>query len=492
MTIKASSPDQKWFIYSSRYLIISGLIWGSLLLPAIAQVNSKSTSQSLQSSEGDGYLLGPNDRVRLDVFSISEFSGEYQVLPNGTINLPQVGAVSVQGKSLRQASQAIEAQFATILQRPVVTVSLIAARPISVAIAGEVNRPGSYTVTIPASSATATDSSVPNLSKVIQLADGVTQSADLRQVQIRRLRSSNAGNSEVLTVNLWQLLQAGDAQQDIRLQDGDSIFIPPTANTNLEESRQLASANLAARNNRPLKISVVGEVNRPGPYTLLEGNITSGNQQNQPNPNAIQTPTVTRAIQAAGGITQSADIRKIQVRRLTRSGTVQLVNLDMWKLLVAGDVLQDLPLQDGDTVQIPTASNLSEQEAGQLAAASFSPDKITVNVVGEVERPGAISVPPNTPLNQAILAAGGFNKRAQRSSVTFIRLNPNGTIAKRSIPINLAQGLNEASNPPLRNNDTVIIQRSGIASVGDALGLVTAPLGGVFGSLLGLINLLGF
>lgn len=153
--------------------------------------------------------------------------------------------------------------------------NLVAARPIRVAIAGEVNRPGSYTV--PAS-ATPTEGNIPTLTRLVQLAEGVTQVADLRQVQVRRVRPVGSSGDQVMTVDLWQLLQAGDLQQDLRLQDGDSILIPATATVNLDEARQLASANFATRNSRPLKITIVGQVNRPGPYTLLEGNVAQGAQ----------------------------------------------------------------------------------------------------------------------------------------------------------------------------------------------------------------------
>ncbi len=136
-----------------------------------------------------------------------------------------------------------------------------------------------------------------------------------------------------------------------------------------------------------------------------------------------QIPTVTKAIQVAGGITQSADIRRIQVRRLTKGGSEQVIDVDFWKLLQAGDMRQDLPLQDGDTVVIPVAKTISPADATTLASASFSPDKISVYVVGEVAKPGLVQVPPNTPLNQAILAAGGFNNRAKQGSVKFVRLN---------------------------------------------------------------------
>jgi polysaccharide export outer membrane protein len=149
--------------------------------------------------------------------------------------------------------------------------------------------------------------------------------------------------------------------------------------------------------------------------------------------------------------------------------------------LRTGDLSQDVILQDGDTITIPTATALDPGEANQLASASFSPNTIVVNVVGEVTRPGAIPVPPNTPLNQAVLAAGGFdNRRARKRSVELVRLNPNGTVERRDITVDLAQGINDQSNPTLRNNDVVLVRRSTLANVTDTLGTILSPASAIF------------
>lgn len=490
-------------------LMLALLAWWVLLAPAIAQSPNSNPGQPNASprqlvpnpfgfsqsspaytpqalpqtaaplAEDDGYVLGANDRIRMDVFSVPEFSGEYVVLPNGTVNLPQIGAVSVQGRNLKQASSAIASAYNAILTRPVITLSLLAARPITIVLAGEVNRPGSYT--IPAAPTAGDSGIVPNLTRTLQLAEGVTQSADLRRVQVRRARSRAAGGDEVITVDLWQLLQTGDGRQDLRLRDGDSVFIPSNVNVSLQEARQLAAANFATKSNRPLKIAVVGEVNRPGPYTIYEGMNNQQPQQIQPTATGSLVPSVTQAIQVAGGITQSADIRNIQIRRLTRTGPEQIVKVDFWQLLKSGDVLQDLPLQDGDTIQIPTATTVNDREITELATASFSPGKIVVNVVGEVERAGPVEIAPNAPLNQALLSAGGFNKRARKSTVTLVRLNPNGSVTKRDISVDFAQGVSDQRNPSLRNNDIIIVRRSTLAGISDTIGSVTAPLSGFFG-----------
>lgn len=461
-------------------MAIAIILSSVLLSPTIGQAaQSPSVQPFLQEVDSDGYVLGSGDRLRIDFFSVPEFSGEYQVLPNGTINFPQVGAVTVQGKTLKQSSAAISEKFKPFLTRPVVTISLLAARPINVAIAGEVNRPGTYT--LPALTPT---SEVPSLTRTLQIADGITQAADLSKVQVRR-RIPGTTQMETLTINLWQLVRSGDIQQDLRLRDGDSIVIPAIAEINAEDSRQLASLNFATKTNRPLKIVVAGEVNRPGPYTIAE-NLNPTTQERSGL--GSQKPSVTQAIQIAGGITQTADIRSIKIRRLTATGEERVATIDFRKLLKAGDVRQDLPLQDGDTIEVPTATNINESELTFNGSTSISPDKITVNVVGEVERSGPVAVTPNAPLNQAILGAGGFNRRAKKAAVTLVRIKPNGTVEKRDINIDFAQGLSEANNPSLRNNDTVIVRKSAITSVTDTLTTIASP----FSTFFGLFRLLGF
>ena len=464
---------------SSLLLILSSL---SLAAPGLAQIPQLPRSQPLGSrpaassaplSVDQGYLLGAGDKIKLDIFNVPEYSGDYQVLADGTLNLPLAGSVTVDGLTLRGASAAISQKFSEWLTRPIVTVSLMASRPISVAVSGEVTRPGVYTTTL-------IEGGIPTLTKMLQQAGGMSQSADLQQVRVVR-RSGRGSAPQTRTVDLRQLLRTGDLSQDLPLRDGDSIVVPAATAVNVDDANLIASSSFAVSTDQPLKILVAGEVNRPGPHTIKSESVPSA-QSNGTNPtigNKVQVPTVTKALQIAGGITQSANIREIEVRRRTQSGADQVMKVDLFQLLQAGDSRQDISLQDGDRVIVPTAATLSPADAAILARASFSPDAISVNVVGEVAKPGPVQLPPNTTLNQALLAAGGFNARAKKREVSFLRLNPNGTVDRRDIAINFNQGINEQSNPPLRNNDTIVVGKSGLASVGDTLGTVFAPLSGV-------------
>lgn len=435
------------------------------------------------------YILGGGDRIRVNVFEVPEYSGDYQVPPGGNLYLPLIGGVSIRGLTQEQAAETIAAKYSRYLKRPIVTVSLISPRPINVAISGEVNRPGSFTVGLQGGAGDNPGVQYPTVTGALALAEGVTLAADIRNVQLRRRQG--VGPDQVVNLDLTQLVQTGNLPQDITLRDGDSIFVPTATNVNMAEVRQFATANFAGATTRPRTVTVVGEVNRPGAYVVIGGSATqqvteaSGGGGNA----GGGLPTVTRAIQLAGGITSLADVRNIKIRRPTKAGPEQSINVNLWQLLTNGDTNQDTLVQEGDTIVIPTATDVNPAEATALADANFSPATIQVSVVGEVKNPGQVDLPPNTPLNQALLSAGGFNNsRARRKTVELVRLNPDGTVTKRNVKIDLARGINAQDNPTLRDNDIIVVNRSGLARIGDTVGTVLNPISGVNA----LFNLFGF
>lgn len=441
-------------------------------LPSLGDFSQDNPSFLGSDSTSETYILGAGDQVRVDVFRLPDYSGDYEVLVDGTLGLPMVGQVLVAGLTIQQAQEKISQAYAASLRRPIVTLILINPRPLRVGIAGEVSSPGSYTLT-------REGTQFPSIVSALEAAGGVTQSADLRQIVVQRTASN--GSSQAIIANLWEFLETGDLRNNLTLRDGDTILVPTRENFDRAEALQLSAASFAADESQPLNVAVTGEVFRPGPYTVTGTARTGEAGTPGGSSNTNIPPTVTRAIQVAGGIKPDANIRAIQVYRRTRDGQEQTINVNLWNLLAEGDIAEDIVLQEGDTVFIPQAEDLLPEEIAEIAAASFAPDTIRINVVGEVDRPGVVEVAPNTPLSQGILAAGGFdNRRARTRSVELIRLNPNGTATQSSIEVDFAEGINDTTNPLLQNNDIIVVKRSASATIADTLDTLVAPLGRAF------------
>jgi polysaccharide biosynthesis/export protein len=428
------------------------------------------------------YILGPGDTLQLTMYGQDDLFGKtsYTVLVDGTVSLPFIGRVPVWGKTVREVEANITLLYKRYFKRPYVTVVLSKPRQLTLAVSGEVVKPGTY----PFSGT----ENIPTVSQLLKLSGGITPSADLRNIQVRRSSFYKPEKYETISLNLMKLIRDGDISQDIRLRDGDIVVVRAATQPSLEDFAAAVNSSFASDNTQPLKIAVIGEVFRPGPYTVQAGNAVireAGTQGAPTNSNSKNLPTVSQAIQIAGGIKPDADVRKIQVRRINRAGTEQLLSVDLWKLLVNGDMLQDIPLQEGDTVVIAkTTVPLTREEQQFLANATLSPATIDVNVVGEVIRPGTVKIKPNTPLNTAVLAAGGFNsQRANKSSVKLLRLNPDGTVTERKIKISFNEPVNEERNPALRNNDVVIVNRSGLTTFADSASAIFSPITGSVGVL---------
>lgn len=296
------------------------------------------------------------------------------------------------------------------------------------------------------------------------------------------------------TLNL-DIYDAPDLSGPLRVLNDGSIPLPWIGNVRvsgltlqqatfwLQEllSQQLLQPQLLLRVSqpRPIRVSVVGEVERPGLYSLT----SSENVQTAGGPSTAVSglPTLVDAIQKAGGITQQANLRSIRLQRLLpgRQARYKLVRLNLMDLLFEGDQLQNPFLFDGDTIKIERAEEVAA-EAIELASVNLSPKVIQVNVIGEVNKPGRLQLMANTPLVQAILASGGLKDwRANGGNVELVRINRNGTASLKRFRFDMSQGASNDTNPPLRNGDTLRVGRTLLAKGSDALGAVSQPVSGL-------------
>ena len=234
--------------------------------------------------------------------------------------------------------------------------------------------------------------------------------------------------------------------------------------------------NLQLLKPRPMQVSVIGEVESPGLYSLTTSEVSQ--TEGGPGTTIAGLPTLVTAIQKAGGLTLNADLSNVRLQRRLPGNSQQLreTELNLITLLQMGDKNQNPFLFDGDTILVGKAIT-PNREVMELAATNLSPQSINVNVVGEVVAPGSLKLKANTPVVQAILAAGGPKTfRAKRSDVELVRINRNGTATRELFNIDYSQGVSSARNPPLRDGDTIVVNRSSYAVFTDALGAVTTPL----------------
>ena len=415
-----------------------------------------------QNNFADSYTLGAGDRLRVDIFNVPEYSGEFYVLGDGSINLPVVGSIPLQGLTVQKASSVLTSYFSRYVKRPIVTISVLAPRPVQFAIAGEVTRAGSYTIPF-----TPENRKFPSISQAIQLAGGTTQTANLRQVQVRR-----AATGRIINVNLFDVLQRGNTAQDITLRDGDTIYIARSESVSASDRLRLSGSNLANQD-ATVKVAILGEVGKPGTYTLRgeTGAATGGST-----PARVTPPTLTEAIKIAGGSTASADLSRIRVRRNTRTGAGQTVPINLMSLLQSGDFGQDIILQDGDTILLPTATEINSVNSSLVAASNLGPQAISpprVVVVGEVNRPGTYTVKgdSNTTNNNtqlagtvalptvtnAIQSASGIKPTADIRQIQLIRTTRTG---EQKIAINLFKLLQQGDSSQdiiLQEGDRIFI-----------------------------------
>lgn len=163
------------------------------------------------------YVLGAGDRLYIAIAGAPQLSGARQVQEDGTLALPGVGNLRVNGMTLAKATTEVAERYSAQVRVPRVAIAVVQPRPLRVSISGEVNRPGFYRLPV------GQNQQAPNLMQALQMARGVTQTADLQKVQVQRPQRS--GTPQVITLNLRQIMQS-DQKQDLSLQDGDIILVP--------------------------------------------------------------------------------------------------------------------------------------------------------------------------------------------------------------------------------------------------------------------------
>ncbi len=213
---------------------------------------------------------------------------------------------------------------------------------------------------------------------------------------------------------------------------------------------------------RTIFVHVLGEVMNPGLYsdkktTIPENKLNLGigvTLSASETPPELSGLTVLSAVQLAGGVKDTADIRHI---RLLKFAEKEPRNIDLWRLLVEGDNSQDLELRSGDTIYVPKGGPPFDSNALGWAVRKPRP----IRVLGEVNRPGLYYLGPDDDLITILAKAGGFDTLARQRYVRLSRRNHDGTVTTRLVNVKAAmRDHDKAGRAHVMPGDIVMVDSS--------------------------------
>ena len=224
---------------------------------------------------------------------------------------------------------------------------------------------------------------------------------------------------------------------------------------------------------RILTLSVLGDVKNPGVYKVSPKSIPNSKIK------------LTDAIARAGGINPTTNLKEVEIiRRLPgKQANYKKTSLNLIDLIIKGDQTQNPILFDGDTIKFKKAKAISP-DVFKHTNSTLASKTIDVAIYGEVESPGKITLPRNTPLVQAIYSVGGPNKfTANINQVEHLKINPDGTVSLKKYKLNIKEGLSNQKNPSLSDGDVIIVRKTALATVSGGVNSITSPITSILGGI---------
>ena len=259
----------------------------------------------------------------------------------------------------------------------------------------------------------------------------------------------------------------------------------------LEEARQRITAGyskflrhplvyLNLVEQRPVRVTVTGQVLRPGVFTLpvnSQGSFGISGNADVAGADGGGWPTMVDVIQKAGGISATGDLARLELLRPSPNpgGPTKRYVFDYLTVLKNGGFAPNPLIYDGDSIRVHKSTSSENVDLLMAAASNFAPTTINVKVIGEVFSPGAIEIGSNAPLSSAILAAGGVNRRGSVKRVDLIRTDRQGNSLVKQLRYEPNAVLSSENNPPLRNGDVVFVRRNTFTQVTDTMTDATMP-----------------
>ena len=336
---------------------------------------------------GPDYVVGPGDSLSIDMWGGVSNRLVRVVDREGRVALPEAGPLEVSGRTLGDVQQMVQKALSSQFRDTSADVSVSKLRTVRVYVVGEVSEPGAYDI-----------SSLSTPLNALVAAGGVTQRGSLRMLKHYH------GKQLVEMVDTYDLLLRGETPDAKKLDNGDTLMIPPIGP----------------------QVTITGMVRRPAIYELHD------------------EKTLTDALELAGGILPAATLKHVEVQRLEAHEKRTMLSLDLSadNNANAAPELTTFKIKDGDEIHI-------------FPIAPYNQDMIYVQ--GHVLRPGKYSYHEGMKLTDIITSYQDLLPEPASHYGEIIRLNP-PDFRPSVVSFDLSAALKDpASAPPLQPLDTLRI-----------------------------------
>ena len=385
-----------------------------------------------------GYILGSGDKLFIDIYGQSEAYYQIEISPEGTIILENFGPIHLSGLTVENATKRIENRLSKVYlgingdkKNTFVNVSVGKSRTIKVNIVGEVDVPGSYTL-----------SAFNTVYNALYVAGGITENATLRDVKVYR------NNKLISKVDIYKYLTAGDASGDIALENNDLILVKPYTNRvtlngavkiegrfellkneSLQDLLNYASGFNEQAYTKTIKVKrvsdgehIVADINKdqfeiftPKSGDVFQVDKVLDRYKNRVIVNgAVYRPgvyAITKGLGVKGllakteGLKQDALTTTANIIRTNEDLSTSSITFNLRDVLSGKD--QDILLQKEDVLTITSKNEIKEDDY--------------VEIAGAVNQPGIYTYSKGMKLKDLILKARGFNKTAAETRVEISR-----------------------------------------------------------------------
>ena len=246
--------------------------------------NKKNTTniyitKSIDNNIKSEYLLGVGDNLLIEFKGLDIYTGLYGINQEGYIYFPELNNFYAKGMSINELRSNLSERYKEFIINPQINIKVINYRPISIYLSGEVKKSGLYQLAYTPLQNTFSEGSrntieqqnyiSPKLFDALVNAEGLTNFADISKIQIIRKNSESQGGGEIkATINLLTLITEGDQSQNIRLFDGDYIFVPRSEKVIKEQILAINKSNI---NPSRITVYITGNVVKAGESELAKG-----------------------------------------------------------------------------------------------------------------------------------------------------------------------------------------------------------------------------